>query len=365
MKLSEIAQALGARLVGDGSLEILRPVHPEDAEAPEDLALAMERTTLALLPGSPARAAVVAEGAEIPEGSLAGYLVVSRPRYAMARLMALFERPLRAPDGVHPTAVVESGARVANDAAIGAHAFIGHAAEIGAGAVLMDHVSIGAEARVGAGCLLHSGARVGERVILGARVILHHNASIGADGFSYATPEDGSIESAKARGTVDAVNTEIVRINSIGTVILGDDVEVGALSAIDRGTVAATVVGRNTKIDNLVTVGHNAKIGENCLICGQVGISGSCTIGDRVVLGGQVGVADHLTIGDDSVIAAGSGVGTNVPPKSVYGGYPAIPRNRAAELLLYSHRLRSMFEDLNELKRRLKAIESGGREPSP
>ena len=200
---------------------------------------------------------------------------------------------------------------------------------------------------------------VGERVFIGAGVILHHNASIGADGFSYAMPEDGSVESAKARGTVDALNTEIVRINSIGTVILEDGVEVGALSAVDRGTVAATVVGRNTKIDNLVTVGHNVVIGRGCLICGQVGISGSCTIGDRVVLGGQVGVADHLTIGDDAVIAAGSGVGTNVPPKSVYVGYPAVPRNKFAEVLLYGNRLRPMFEDLAELKRRLKAIESG------
>lgn len=363
MKLSEIAEALGARLEGDGSLEIRRPVHPGDVESPEDLALAMERGTLALLPDSPARAAVVAEGAEVPEGNLEGYLVVGRPRYAMARLMVLFERPPRAPDGVHPTAVVEQGASVANDAAIGAHAFVGRGAEIGAGAVLMDHVSVGAEAKIGAGSLLHSGARVGERVILGNRVILQHNASIGADGFSYAMPKDGSIESAKARGTVDAVNSEITRINSIGTVILGDDVEVGAMSAIDRGTLAATVVGRNTKIDNLVTVGHNSKIGENCLICGQVGISGSCTIGDRVVLGGQVGVADHLTIGDDTVIAAGSGVGTNVPPKSVYAGYPAMPRNKAAELLIYSHRLRPMFEDVADLKRRLKAIESGAAKP--
>ncbi|MCZ6523850.1 MAG: UDP-3-O-(3-hydroxymyristoyl)glucosamine N-acyltransferase [Alphaproteobacteria bacterium] len=360
MKLSEIAQALGARLVGDGSLEIRRPVHPKDAKAPDDLALAMERSTLALLEQSAARAAIVAEDADIPDGLLEGYLVVGRPRYAMACLMDLFERPVRASGGVHATAVVEDGAVVGDGVSIGAHAFVGANARIGADTIVMDHVSIGAEARIGAGCLLHSGARVGERVILGARVILHHNASIGADGFSYTTPEDGSIESAKARGTVDAINTEIVRINSIGTVILEDGVEVGALSAVDRGTVAATVVGRNTKIDNLVTVGHNVVIGAGCLICGQVGISGSCTIGDRVVLGGQVGVADHLTIGDDAVIAAGSGVGTNVPPKSVYVGYPAVPKNKFAELLIYGNRLRPMFEDLAELKRRLKAIESGG-----
>ncbi len=361
MKLSEIAAALGARLVGDGSLEIRRPVHPKDAEAPEDLALAMERSTLALLEQSSAHAAIVAEGAEIPDGLLKGYLVVGRPRYAMACLMDLFERPVRAPGGVHATAVVEDGAVVGDGVAIGAHAFVGRNASIGAATILMAHVSIGAEARVGEGCLFHPGVRVGERVVIGAGVILHHNASIGADGFSFAMPEAGSVESAKARGTVDAVNTEIVRINSIGTVILKDGVEVGALSAVDRGTVAATVVGRNTKIDNLVTVGHNVVIGESCMICGQVGISGSCTIGDRVVLGGQVGVADHLTIGDDAVIAAGSGVGTNVPPKSVYAGYPALPRNKLAEHLLYGNRLRSMFEDLAELKRRLKAIESGSR----
>src|SRR3546814_8918202 len=127
----------------------------------------------------------------------------------------------------------------------------------------MPQATVGAEARIGADCLIHPGARIGERVVVGDRVIIHHNASIGADGFSFVTPEPGSVETAKASGRVEATNTALVRINSIGTVILGDDVEVGACTAIDRGTVSATRIGNNTKIDDLVMIGHNCIVGEN------------------------------------------------------------------------------------------------------
>ncbi len=358
MKLRDLAEAIDARLVGDGSLEIERPVHPAEATRAGDIALAMEPSTLRLLEGSATRAAVVTEGAEVPDGLLDGYLVVGRPRYAMAGLMDVFERPVRIGEGVHATAVIEPDARVADDARVGPFAYVGAQAEIGAGSALMDHVSIGAGAKVGAGCLFHAGVRLGERVVVGDRVIIQPNASIGADGFSYVTPQLGSVESAKSTGRIEAFNTDIVRINSIGTVILEDDVEVGACSAIDRGTISATVVGRNTKIDNLVMVAHNCVIGENCFICGQVGIAGSSTIGDRVVLAGQVGVADHVTIGSDSIIAAGSGVGRNVPPRSLLMGYPAVARERALQQVVYAGRLKSMFADLAELKKRMAAVES-------
>lgn len=362
MKLRDLAEAIDARLVGDGSLDIERPVHPAEADRPTDLALAMEPSTVRLLKGSTARAAVVAEGAEVPDGMLQGYIVVSRPRYAMAGLMDIFERPLHAPRGVHPSAVVEADARLAEGVAVGAFAYVGGGAEIGTDTVLMDHVSVGAEARVGRDCLFHAGVRIGERVVVGDRVIIQHNASIGSDGFSYVTPQMGSVESAKATGRVEATNTDIVRINSIGTVVLEDDVEVGACSAIDRGTVAATVVGRNTKIDNLVMIGHNCVIGENCFICGQVGVGGSCTIGDRVVLAGQVGVADHVTIGSDAIVAGGSGVGRNVAPKSILLGYPAIPRERALEQYVYLNRLKSLFNDVSELKHSIKGTGTSDRD---
>lgn len=358
MQLRELAEAIGARLVGDGGIEVERPVHPAEAEQASDLALAMEAKLVALLAGSKAVAAVVTDPSAA-EGPQRGYLVVERGRYAMAKLMDVFARLPHANPGIHPTAAVEKGATLSEEVSVGAFTYVGPGARVGARTVLLDHVTVGADATIGQDCLIHPGARIGERVVVGNRVIIQHNASIGADGFSYVTPQPGSVETAKASGRIEAANTDIVRINSVGTVILEDDVEVGACSTIDRGTVSATRVGRNTKIDNLVVVGHNCVIGENCFICGQVGIAGSTVVGDRVVLAGQVGVADHVTIGSDSIIAAGSGIGRSVPAKSLLAGYPAVDKARAFEQVVYMGRLKSMHNDLTALKKRLKALEAG------
>lgn len=360
MKLSEIAAALDGTLVGDGSVEIARAVHPAEAESASDLALAMDEALLAALETTKARAAVIADGASVPEGLLDGYVVIDRPRYAMAGVTALFEIPVHAPQGVHPSAVIDLGATVADDARIGPFAYVAAGAEIGAGTILMSHVTVGANARVGAGSLLHTGARIGERVVIGARAIIHQNASIGADGFSFVTPDVGAAEEARGGSdTVTAQNVMLRRINSLGTVIVGDDVEIGACTSIDRGTISATRIGNSTKIDDLVMIGHNVVVGENCMICGQVGIAGSTTVGDRVVLAGQVGVADHVTIGSDVVVAARSGVGTSLPDRMVAAGTPAIPRGEAAELYMHQRRLKRLFADVGDIKKRLNGIESG------
>ncbi|PWC34231.1 UDP-3-O-(3-hydroxymyristoyl)glucosamine N-acyltransferase [Azospirillum sp. TSO35-2] len=359
LTLSEIAAALGAQVEGDGSLVIRRAVHPSEATGPGDLALAMDKELLALLPGSKAVAAVVAEGAEVPEG-IAGRVVVKRPRYAMAGMLDLFERPVHAEPGVSPQAYVAPDAVVAPDASIAPFAYIGPRARVGAGAIVLPHVTVGADAVIGDGCLLHPGARIGERVEMGARCIIHPNAAIGNDGFSFVTPEPGSVESAKTTGRVVGTNVLLRRVNSIGTVILGDDVEIGAGATIDRGTVTATRVGNGTKIDNLVQIGHNVQIGTNCMLCGHVGVAGSTVIGDRVVLAGKVGVADHVKIGSDAVVAANSGVGTDIPAKAVYMGYPAVPRSRAFEQYKGLARLKRLFTDVADLKARLRALDGGG-----
>lgn len=358
MNLAAIAAALDARLIGDGTIEIARTVHPADAEGSADLALAMDRKTLALLDASRARAAIVAEGAVVPEGRLDGCIVVGRPRYALAGVLDLFDQPVHAEPGIHATAVIAADAVIGADVRIGPFVVIGPRAVVGAGTIVMAHVTIGADARVGAGCRIHPGARIGDRVAVGDRVILHHNVSLGADGFSFVTPEAGSVESAKATGRVEATNVTLRRINSIGTVIVGDDVEIGANSAVDRGTVSATRIGRGTKIDNLVQIGHNVVIGETCMLCGQVGIAGSAVIGNRVVLAGKVGVGDHVRIGDDAVVGAASAVGTDVAPKSVVMGMPAMPRQRFFDQMTYLHRLKNLFGDVADLKSRLKRVES-------
>lgn len=359
MKLSEIAAALNAVVEGDGSIEIRAAAHPAEAAGPDELALAMDKDLLALLPGTKAIAAVVSEGAEVPDG-IRGRIVVKRARYAMAGLLDLFEKPAHAEPGVHPQAYVAPDARIGANVSIAPFAYIGPRAVIGDGTIVLPHVTVGADAEIGPGCLLHPGARIGERVVMGARCIVHPNAAVGNDGFSFVTPEPGSVESAKATGRVVGTNTLIRRVNSIGTVILGEDVEIGAGATIDRGTVTATRIGSGTKIDNLVQIGHNVQIGTNCMLCGHVGVAGSTVIGDRVVLAGKVGVADHVKIGNDAVVAANSGVGTDIPAKAVYMGYPAVPRQRAFEQYKGLARLKRLFADVTDLKSRVKALDGLG-----
>jgi UDP-3-O-[3-hydroxymyristoyl] glucosamine N-acyltransferase len=349
MILRDIAAALSARVEGDGGIEIAGIADPAHASG-SDLALAMTRESAPTLAHTKARAVVVALKVTAAVDRFDAVIKVEHPRLALAVLSRLFERPVDRGSGIHPSAVIAPDARVDDGASIGALSVIGPRARIGAGTAILAHVTVGADAVIGRDCLIHPGARIGDRVVIGNRVILQHNVSLGADGFSYAAPAPGE-HPAGPEGSA------LTRINSLGTVIIGDDVEIGANSAIDRATLAATRIGRNTKIDNLVQIGHNAEIGENCLICGMTGISGSVQIGDRVVLAGGVGVADHVTIQSDAMIAAGSGVIRDVPAKSEMFGYPAVPRKRAFEQIKYLARARALFTEFGELKKRIAALE--------
>jgi UDP-3-O-[3-hydroxymyristoyl] glucosamine N-acyltransferase len=346
----------GAKLHGNGELVVVDLAHPRMITGPDQMVLILEANALGLLPHSPfpVKAAVVADGIEVPEGLLEGYISVTRPRFALATLLSIFEKPLHTNAGVHPTAVIEASAKVHPTVSVGAFAYIGEHAVIGANTIIMPHVTVGAEVRMDESCLLHSGVRLGERVMLGKRVVIQHNASIGADGFSYVTPEPGSVESAQSGGgKVTGQNAQIYKINSIGTVVLEDDVEVGACATIDRSNLGATLVKQGTKIDNLVMIAHNNTIGENCLIVSQAGIAGSCEIGDRVVIAGQVGIADHMKVGDDAILMAKAGLLRDVEPKGVVMGYPALPRREAFQNYMYTSKLRELFQDFKALKKRV------------
>ncbi len=323
--LAAVAEALSAPVCGDGTLPLRQLVHPAEASLASDLVLLLDQRLADSVAG-PVRAAVAAPGVALPAG-LAGWVVVPRPRLALAVLLDLFARPVHAAAGVHPSAAVDPTARIGRQVSIGAFVHVGPEAEIGDGSIVMANATVGAGARIGAGCLLHPGVRIGERVVLGDRVIVHHNASLGADGFSFVAETASGYETARG-DSVETPMAPLRRIGSIGTVLIGDDVEIGANSTIDRSNIGTTVIGRGTKIDNLVQVGHNVRIGEHCLISGQAGIAGSCRIGNRVVIGGQAGIADHVTIGDDAVVGAGSGVGRNVAPGSIVMGMPALPRSQ-------------------------------------
>jgi len=360
--LQEIAAAVEGRLVGDGSLSVMRLVHPADVCGTQDLALAMDDGLLSLLKESAAIAAVVSEKSEAASDFLKARIVVARPRLAMAKLTALFAVPVAVKPGIHPSAVIEDGTRIGINPSIGAFVYIGAGAMIGDNCKLHPQTYVGENAVIGHDALIYAGVKIGAGTHLGHRAIIHFNSSIGADGFSFVTPQAGSVEAAKATssGTVTEANTSLIRIASLAPVIIGDDVEIGANTCIDRGTIASTRIGHGTKIDNQVQIGHNVQIGDNCMICGRTGIAGSAKIGNRVVLGGGVGVADHVTIGDDSIAMALSGIAGNVPAKSIVGGIPAVPREKVMENLLNQGRLKQLFKKTEELAAKLATLEKKG-----
>lgn len=359
-------------LLGDGKLEVLDLVHPKLYQNPHELVLIIEPASLALLQSGKVKTALIAKeilddlsdaAHPVKAGLLSGCLVSERPRHALAYLLNIFNKPPHIPArGIHPSAIVEASATVHPDAHVGAYCYIGENASVDAGTMLMPQVTIGAEARIGKNTLIYSGARIGERVLIGNQVVIHHNACIGPDGFSFVTPKKGSAEAAKegkgSQGQTDTKNTELIRIHSIGSVVIEDDVEIGACTCIDRSTLGATLIKKGTKIDNLVQIGHNNTIGENCLIVSQVGIAGSCQIGDRVVIAGQAGFADHLKISDDAVITAKAGVMRDIEAGEVVAGIPAMPAREALKNVMLISKLSDMNKEMKDLKKRLAAIEA-------
>jgi len=350
MLTRDIAQALSSRLEGDGAIDVDRLVHPDRAERPSDLAVAMSVEAASALRDSKARAVVISADHPLARGAFAAVITVGEGRTALATLTALFDRGPGQEQGVHPTAVVAADAEIADGASIGAYVVIGRRSRIGPHTTIMPQATIGCEVTIGAAGVVHSGVRVGDGCTIGDRVIVHANAVIGADGFSFAP----DLMTAKAF----PAGVTVRRVHSLGNVIIGDDVEIGACTTIDRATLESTRIGRGTKIDDHVHIGHNVTIGESCILCGMVGLSGSVRLGDRVRLGGGVGIGDHVRIGTQAVVAAGSGVGSNVPAGAFVSGYPALPHQRSVEQQLYLGRQRRLHDRVAAMASRLDALEA-------
>ncbi|WP_424933565.1 UDP-3-O-(3-hydroxymyristoyl)glucosamine N-acyltransferase [Amaricoccus macauensis] len=344
--VEELADALGGGYAGDGSLELSGPAEPASA-SPDQIALAMDPKYAAALSQGEARCAILWPGADWQEYGLDAAIFAPRPRYVLSGVTRVFD-PVSVPrPGIHPTAVIASDVQLPSDTYVGPLVVIESGVKIGAGARIHSHVSIGQDTEIGEGALLHSGVRIGARIRIGDRFIAQPGCVVGGDGFSFVTPQPGIVEEARATGAVAAEDqSAYVRINSLGSVVIGDDVELGANACIDRGTIADTTIGDGTKIDNLVQIGHNVRIGSTCLVCGHVAVGGSTVIGDRVVLGGRAAVADHLTIGANSVITGNSGVASNVPPNRVMMGYPAVRMDQNVEMYKALRRLPRALEKL-------------------
>ncbi|WP_112322684.1 UDP-3-O-(3-hydroxymyristoyl)glucosamine N-acyltransferase [Oceanibium sediminis] len=350
--LGDIAQALGAEAAGDLSLPISGVAEPAVAERGE-LALAMEPTFAEKLGEGAAEAAVLWPDADWQAMGLKGAIFAPRSRYVLAGVARVFAHELHMNEGIHPTAIVEPGAEIGEGARIGPFCYIAKGVRIGPNALIFNHVSIGLDVRIGADAVLHPQVHIGPRVVIGDRFICQPGATIGGDGFSFVSPSRDAVEEARESGTISEASrtTGFVRINSLGSVTIGHDVEVGANATIDRGTISDTRVGDGTKIDDLVCIGHNVQVGRHCLLCGQSGVAGSTVIGDRVVLGGKAGLADHLTVGSDVIVAGASAVSSHIPPGRVMMGNPAMKMELNVESYKAIRRLPRTMAKLDALQK--------------
>lgn len=338
MTLRELAERLECRLEGDGDLPVTRVAAISDARS-GDVTFFSNRRYARALETTRATAVIAADGVPVRVAALR----TAQPYVAFARALALLHPQARPIAGVHPTAVIDPSAVVAPDASVGAYVCIDAGAVIGARTVLRAHVTVGEGAIIGDDCLLHPHVSVRERVTLGHRVVVQDGAVIGSDGFGFAADSGGTM----------------VKIPQVGTVVVGDDVEIGALSAIDRPPVGATVIGPGSKIDNLVQVAHGVELGHNVVLAAQVGIAGSTAIGDGTMLGGQVGVAGHLTIGRGTRATAQTGIPNSLGDGAFVSGYPAIDNREWLKASAVFRTLPELRKQLADVQRRLAALESG------
>ena len=339
MKLHELARRLGCRLEGDPSMEIHGVAGIEQA-APGEVTFLANRRYAPNLKTTRASAVFVEDGVEVerePGTAPLAQLRTANPYLAFAKAIEMFYDVPKYPPGIHSTAVIAKSAKIGAGAHVGPYCFVEEDAVIGENAVLHSFVTIYRGARIGANFFAHAHAVVREFCRIGDRVILQNGVIIGGDGLGYAKNADGTW----------------YKMAQSGPAVLEDDVEVQANACIDRATVGETRIGRGTKIDDLVRVGHASKVGANSMLCGQVGLAGSTRIGENCILAGQVGTAGHLTVGDGTVITAQSGVPNDVPPHALYSGYPAVENREWLRMMAALRRLPELQKRVAELEEKI------------
>jgi UDP-3-O-[3-hydroxymyristoyl] glucosamine N-acyltransferase len=328
----EIARHVGGQVIGDPAA-VLKHFATIESARPGDLTFAENDEFFARAEQSAATAIIADKRFSSAKKTL---IQVPNARVAFAKALAMFFPEKNLPAGVHPTAVVAASAKIAPDAHVGPHCVIGERASIGARSILQAGNVVGDDCALAEDVNLFPNVTLYPRTQIGSRVRIHANSVIGSDGFGYV--QDGPVHR---------------KVPQIGNVIIGDDVEIGAGAAIDRGALGSTVIGRGTKIDNLVHIAHNVQIGEGCLMVAQVGIAGSSKLGNYVILAGQVGIAGHLKIGDRVIVGAKSGVMNDIPDGQKWLWIPAQPDRDIKRQVLALQKLPELLRRVAELEKEL------------
>ncbi len=336
--LREIAKLIEGEVVGEADVVITGISGIKEA-GPGDITFLANPKYAPLLATTAACAVIISKDTGLPATKSA--IRVDNPSLAFAKVISLMN-----PDsithhkGIHSSVVLGKGVKLGKDSAIGPYVVIEDAVIIGDNAVIYSGCFIGREAKIGDNALIYPNVSIRERVAIGDRVIIHSGTVIGSDGFGFVE-----------------VNGKHHKIAQVGTVEVGDDVEIGANVTIDRARFDKTIIGRGTKIDNLVQIAHNVVIGENCLIVAQVGISGSTVIGNNVILAGQAGLVGHISVGDNAIVTAQSGVSKSIPAGAMFSGYPARPFHENQKAHAYVHNLPKLFDLVKELKKKIEDLE--------
>ena len=331
---AEVAALVGGELVGEGAAP-LSGVAPLDRAGPGELSFLASGRYLEDFARSRAGAVLCKAEHRAASPGPVTRIVVDDPHRAMLQVVGrLYPPPPRAA-GIHPTAVVERGAVLGAEVALGPHAVVGAGARLGERVTVMAGAVVGAGVVIGADTMLYPGVVLYPGAELGRRVILHAGVRVAVDGFGYVPGREGH-----------------AKIPHVGRCIVGDDVEIGANSTLDRGSVDDTVIGPGTKIDNLVHIGHNCRVGARCLIMAQVGLAGSTRVEDDVILAGQVGLAGHLTVGKGARIGAQSGVMADVPAGAAWFGYPARAHREAMRGVATLYKLTAIVDRIEEIVER-------------
>jgi UDP-3-O-[3-hydroxymyristoyl] glucosamine N-acyltransferase len=338
VRLDDLASLIGCRLEGDGSTEISGVAGLEQA-GPHDVSFFSNPKYTAALKSTHAAAVILGDDVPSP-GRVA--LRTANPYVAFAKALELFASIPGPAVGVDSRSIVGKDVALGKNVAIGPFVCIGDNATVGDGTIIYSHVSIGPGTRVGAGCILYSHVAVRERITIGNRVILHSGVVVGSDGYGFARQSDGTH----------------YKVPQAGTIVIEDDVELGANTAVDRPGVGETRIGAGTKIDNLVQVAHGVHVGARVLLAGQVGIAGSTKIEDDVVLAGQVGVAGHVTIGKGVIATAQTGIPNSVEPGQFISGYPAIPNRDWLKASAVFKKLPELKKTIADLERRVADLEA-------